>query len=239
MAKKISPPISLVVLISGNGSNLQALIDHIESGYLKATIRCVISNRKDAYGLNRAQEADIPTKVIDNKDFPDRKSYDQALAKEINYYQPDLIILAGFMRILSPEFVHIFSGRMLNIHPSLLPNYKGLNTHQRVLEDAIAKDNGFKNAEHGCSIHFVSEDLDGGPIIAQSRVKIKSTDTTKTLAERVQQEEHRLYPFCIQLLAGGKIKYSDQGVFFNEERLPPRGLQIINSDYSRYQKQIT
>lgn len=239
MAKQTSPSISLVVLISGNGSNLQAIIDSIESAYLRAKINCVISNRKDAYGLKRAQEANIPTKVIDNNDYPDRRSYDRALANEINNYQPDLIILAGFMRILSPEFVHTFSGKMLNIHPSLLPDFKGLNTHQRALDSATAKNNGFKNAEHGCSIHFVTEDLDGGPIIAQSRVKIKSTDTTETLAVRVQQEEHRLYPFCIQLLAEKKIKYSDQGVLFNKQLLPEQGLQIFNSDYSRYQKQIT
>ncbi len=193
-------PLRLVVLISGNGSNLQAIIDDITKNNLPAKIVAVISNRADAYGLERAKKAGIEQRVLSHKNFSDRKQYDFALKELIDGYQADLIILAGFMRILSNEFVKHFSHKMMNIHPSLLPKYKGINTHQRVL-DAGEK-------EHGCSVHFVTPELDDGPVILQARVAIKDNDTAETLATRVHEQEHRIYPEAIRLFAENKIKTS-------------------------------
>ena len=222
-------PLQLVVLISGSGSNLQAIIDQIELGKLNAVIKAVISNRDNVYGLQRATEAGIPTTIINHRDYVDRQSFDKALSEKIDAYHPELIILAGFMRILTADFVNAYSGSLLNIHPSLLPEFQGLNTHERALEKANMHN---KEIKHGCSIHFVTEDLDGGPIIAQSVIKISLQDTPESLAIKVLQEEHKLYPACIQLIAENKIKLSDEGVIFNEQVLPAQGLQIENSDYS-------
>ena len=193
-------PIRLVVLISGNGSNLQAIIDSIASKQLSAEIIKVISNKADAYGLQRAEKAGIPQQVLAYTNFSSREEYDQALSQIIDKQQPDLIILAGFMRILSQQFVEKYNNKMLNVHPSLLPKFKGLNTHQRAL-DAGEK-------EHGCSVHFVTPELDDGPVILQARVKIKSDDTAETLADKVHEQEHRIYPEAIQMFADGKIKNS-------------------------------
>ena len=195
----VSPsPIRLVVLISGNGSNLQAIIDNIANKNLPAQIVAVISNKADAYGLERAKKASIKHHVLSYNDFTDREHYDLALKNLIDEYQPDLIILAGFMRILSDEFVQYYSQKMMNIHPSLLPKYKGLNTHQRAL-DAGEK-------EHGCSVHFVTTELDDGPVILQATVSIEDNDTAETLATRVHQQEHRIYPEAIRLFAEKKLK---------------------------------
>ena len=195
----VSPsPIRLVVLISGNGSNLQAIIDNIANKNLPAQIVAVISNKADAYGLERAKKASIKHHVLSYNDFTDREHYDLALKNLIDEYQPDLIILAGFMRILSDEFVQHYSQKMMNIHPSLLPKYKGLNTHQRAL-DAGEK-------EHGCSVHFVTTELDDGPVILQATVSIEDNDTAETLATRVHQQEHRIYPEAIRLFAEKKLK---------------------------------
>ena len=191
-------PLRLVVLISGNGSNLQAIIDDITKNNLPAKIVAVISNKADAYGLERAKKAGIEQRVLSHCGFNDRKQYDLALKALIDEYRPDLVILAGFMRILSNEFVKHYSHKMMNIHPSLLPKYKGLNTHQRVL-DAGEK-------EHGCSVHFVTPELDDGPVILQARVEIKDNDTAETLAARVHEQEHRIYPEAIRLFAENKIK---------------------------------
>lgn len=199
MSRDLTQPLRLVVLLSGNGSNLQAIIDSIENKTLPAQIVAVISNKSDAYGLERAKKAGIPHEVLSHTDFSDRQNYDQALVKRIDQYKPDLVILAGFMRILSDEFVEHYLGRMMNIHPSLLPKFKGLNTHQRVLD---AGEN-----EHGCSVHFVTPALDDGPVILQATIVVNKDDTAETLAKRVHTEEHRIYPEAIRLFAENKLRF--------------------------------
>ena len=190
-------PIRLVVLISGNGSNLQAIVDNIADNNLPAQIVAVISNKADAYGLERAKKAGIEQRVLSHKNFSDRKQYDLALKELIDGYHPDLIILAGFMRILSNEFVEHYLHKMMNIHPSLLPKLKGLNTHQRALDAG--------DKEHGCSVHFVTPELDDGPVIIQATVEIKENDTAESLAARVHEQEHRIYPQAIRMFAEKKI----------------------------------
>jgi len=185
-------PFRLAVLISGNGSNLQAIIDAIESGNLGADIRIVISNRADANGLNRAQRAGIPCAVLRPTKGQSREDYDRQLIDMLSPCEPDLIVLAGFMRILSAGFVQHFAGKIINIHPSLLPAYKGLDTHQRVLD----ADERF----HGASVHYVSEKLDDGEIIIQSRIEIHPDDDAASLQQRVHAEEHIIYPRAIQWL---------------------------------------
>lgn len=193
-----SRPCSLVVLISGNGSNLQAIIDATTHGEIPATITAVISNRADAYGLDRAQQAGIATCVLENKTHPTREDYDQALQQLVDSYQPDLLVLAGFMRILTPDFVQHYYGRMLNIHPSLLPRHRGLHTHRSALEAG--------DTEHGASVHFVTAELDSGPVVLQATVPIRVTDTESELAERVLEQEHRIYPMAIGWFAQGRLK---------------------------------
>ncbi|BAF61379.1 phosphoribosylglycinamide formyltransferase [Candidatus Vesicomyidisocius calyptogenae] len=185
-----------VVLISGNGSNLQSIIDHSIAIDLK--IRAVISNHTNAYGLKLSEHENIPTHTLSHKNFSSREKFDQALSNIINQYNPEIIILAGFMRILSAEFTHQYSGKILNTHPSLLPKFKGLNTHQRVIEA--------KEKQHGVSIHFVTRQLDGGPIIAQTSINIIDTDTKETLAKRVLLEEHKLFPKVIHWFTQGRLK---------------------------------
>ncbi|WGZ93287.1 MAG: phosphoribosylglycinamide formyltransferase [Candidatus Thiothrix putei] len=192
---------NLVVLISGSGSNLQALIKAIHTGRLAARITAVISNRADAYGLQRAAEADIPTAVLSHQDFASREAFDQALQQRIDAYQPDLVVLAGFMRILTPGFVRHYEGRMLNIHPSLLPLYKGIHTHRRVLEDG--------GHEHGVSVHFVTPELDGGPVIMQAKVPVLPSDTEASLAQRIQTQEHVIYPQVVKWFVEGRLKLAD------------------------------
>lgn len=203
--------LNVVVLISGNGSNLQVLIDQMLDHSLPIKIAAVISNKAAAYGLTRAEKAGITTAVIDNKAYADRESYDSALQQKIDGFQPKLVILAGFMRILTPSFVNHFEGRMLNVHPSLLPNYRGLNTHQRAIDD---------NAEiHGVSVHYVTPELDGGPVVAQSLVNIKESDTAESLALRVQTKEHALYPLVISWVALGRLQLINNELFFDKEKL--------------------
>ncbi|OOZ34764.1 phosphoribosylglycinamide formyltransferase [Solemya velesiana gill symbiont] len=193
----------LVVLISGSGSNLQAIIDGAAAD-LPVEIRAVISNRTDAYGLERARKAGIATKVLDHKDYADREGYDQALGDLIETYEPGLVILAGFMRILSAEFVSRFHGRMFNIHPSLLPKYRGLHTHKRALD---------ANDElHGASVHFVTEELDGGPLVLQVNVPVEEDDTEESLAARVLTQEHIIYPTAIRWFAEGRLKMNGSQV---------------------------
>ena len=201
----------LVVLLSGKGSNLQAIIDQIDAGKLNAEISAVISNRADAYGLKRAENIGIDNIVLDHSHFLDRESFDQSLAQIINSYSPDLVVLAGFMRILSDSFVEQFEGKLMNIHPSLLPKYKGLNTHKRALE------NGDK--EHGASVHFVIPELDSGAVIVQGIVSVKDDDTEATLANRVHQIEHLIYPKAINYLAEKNLEYKKGQVFLNNELL--------------------
>ncbi len=182
----------LVILISGRGSNMQSIIRAIESGELQADIAAVISNRPDAAGLQTASAAGIATQVINHRDFDSREAFDQQLAREIDAYQPDYVILAGFMRILTAAFVEHFAGRLINIHPSLLPKFKGLHTHQRAIEAG--------EREHGASVHFVTAELDDGPVILQAKVPVLKGDTPETLAARVLIEEHKLYPDALKLL---------------------------------------
>ena len=196
----------LVVLISGGGTNLQAVIDAAASD-LPAEIRAVISNRADAYGLERARRAGIPTRVLDHRGFRDRASYDAALMELIDGFAPGLVILAGFMRILSPELVEHYHGRMFNIHPSLLPKYRGLHTHRRVLEAG--------DAVHGASVHFVTEELDGGPLIIQAQVPVLPGDDAEALAARVLAKEHLIDPAAIRWFAEGRLRLDGSSVILD------------------------
>lgn len=189
----------LVILISGRGSNLQALLE----AKLPCRIAAVISNRADAEGLDIAREHGIPVVVVEHRKYADRDSFDTALAQTIDAFNPDIVALAGFMRILSTGFVARYHGKLINIHPSLLPAYGGLNTHARALHDGVRI--------HGCTVHFVTPDLDHGPIIIQAAVPVLHDDTEQTLAARVLNEEHRIYPQAISWLCQGQIKLSGQG----------------------------
>lgn len=180
----------IVVLISGSGTNLQAIIDACKSADYPGTVVGVVSNKSDAYGLTRAKEADIATIALSHKDFESRDSYDEALIAKIDQLRPDLIVLAGFMRILTPAFVQHYQGKLLNIHPSLLPKYQGLNTHQRAIDAG--------DKVHGVSVHFVTEELDGGPVILQAKVPVFDEDSSDDLAERVHEQEHRIYPLVVK-----------------------------------------
>ncbi|RMG33694.1 MAG: phosphoribosylglycinamide formyltransferase [Gammaproteobacteria bacterium] len=202
----------LVVLISGGGSNLQAIIDACREGRIDAEVVAVISNRPEAYGLQRAREAGIPAEIVDHTAFPDRQAFERELAAHIDRYEPDLVILAGFMRILTPGFVTHYKGRMLNIHPSLLPHFQGLHTHRRALEAG--------HERHGASVHFVTEELDGGPVVLQVEVPVLPGDDEQTLAARVLEQEHRIYPTVIQWFAEGRLRFDpEQGVLLDEEPL--------------------
>jgi len=194
----MSEPLRIVALISGNGSNLQAIIEAIQQQALPARIWAVISNNPHAPGLEYAHAAGIPTQVIDHKTFHDRPTFDAALQHAIDHFAPQLIVLAGFMRILGSAFTTHYEGRMLNIHPSLLPAFTGINTHQRALDARIT--------EHGASVHFVTRELDGGPVIIQARVPILDNDTIKTLAQRVLNAEHCIYPLAIRWFAEGRLR---------------------------------
>lgn len=196
-----------VVLISGSGSNLQSLIDHSKNINLK--ISCVISNNPNAYGLERAKKANIETKILDHNEFSSRESYDNSLKEIIEKYNPEVIILAGFMRILTANFVNHFLGKVLNIHPSLLPKYPGLHTHQRALD---AGDN-----THGVSVHFVTPELDGGPIIAQKQIEVYSDDDANSLAKRLLKEEHIIYPKVVQWFTEGRLVLKDNAAYLDEK----------------------
>jgi phosphoribosylglycinamide formyltransferase-1 len=196
----------IAVLISGSGSNLQAIIDAIEGGRLDAQIAGVISNRADAFGLERARQHGLPTAVVTHGDFPDRESFDRALMQKIDRWHVDVVVLAGFMRILTPAFVQHYEGRLLNIHPSLLPKYKGLHTHRRALEAG--------DTVHGCSVHFVTAELDGGPVVAQAEVPVQPGDDEASLSARVHAGEHRLYPQVLAWLARGELQYRDGSLHF-------------------------
>lgn len=191
---------SLVVLISGSGSNLQAIIDAINNHELQAEIKAVISNQATAPGLQRAETAGIPTHVVDHKLFPDRELFDQAMIQIIDQMKPDLVLLAGFMRILSRVFIEHYQQRLMNIHPSLLPKYKGLNTHRQAIEN--------HDKFHGASVHYVNHELDSGPIVIQAKVPVLATDTVEALAQRVLIEEHRIYPMAIQMHITGRLTFS-------------------------------
>ena len=204
----------IIVLISGNGSNLQAIIDYIAEHKLPIRIRAVISNQKNAYGLQRAEQAGITTEVITATDYPYPRDYDNVIQATFAKYQPKLIVLAGFMRILGKNLVKRYAGEMINIHPSLLPKYSGLNTHERVLQAG--------DEEHGTTVHFVTSDLDQGPIIAQAKLKISDDDTAESLKSSVQALEYQLYPKVIQAIAENRIKMVGGEVEFRE--LAPEAL---------------
>jgi phosphoribosylglycinamide formyltransferase-1 len=191
------------------------MIDSFQDEASPVRIRAVISNRADAYGLERARNAGIATRVLDHTAYEGREAFDTALIELIDSFDPRLVVLAGFMRILTPGFVRHYGGRLLNIHPSLLPRYKGLHTHQRVLEAG--------DAQHGCSVHFVTEELDGGPLVVQAVISVELHDTPATLAQRVHTQEHLIYPLAIRWFAEGRLVLSEQGAFLNGQPLGPSG----------------
>jgi phosphoribosylglycinamide formyltransferase-1 len=182
----------VVILISGRGSNMMSIVHAVNNNLLPIKIAAVISNRPDAVGIEFAQQADIDTAIIDHKTFESRQDFDTAMAIKIDSYKPDLVILAGFMRILTTEFVEHYADKLINIHPALLPKFKGMHTHQRAIDAG--------ETEHGASVHFVTAELDAGPVILQARVAVLSTDTAETLADRVLEQEHKLYPEAIHKL---------------------------------------
>ncbi len=188
---------SIAILISGDGTNLQAIIDAVADNRITGTIALVASDNPDAYGLERARLANIPTATLTARDHPDRDDYDRVLAELIADSNPDLVVLAGFMRILGSDFVDRFAGRILNIHPALLPHHKGLHTHRRVLEAG--------DSEHGASVHFVTAELDGGPVVIQATVTVFPDDDEATLAARVLVQEHDIYPCAIRLFVDGRL----------------------------------
>ncbi len=189
----------IVILISGRGSNMQALL----AAKLPCQISAVISNRADALGLEYASQHGIATRVVAHKDYADRASFDAALADVIDSYQPDFVVLAGFMRILTEHFVNRYHGRLINIHPSVLPAYAGMNTHERALQDGVKI--------HGCTVHFVTPDLDHGPIIIQAAVPVLGNDTPQSLSARVLKEEHIIYPQAIRWLCSGQVSLNSEG----------------------------
>lgn len=201
----------IVVLISGSGSNLQAILDGCLDGSIKGQVAAVISNRPGVMGLQRAVKAGSDAITLDHKAFDSRELFDQALAERIQAYEPDLVVLAGFMRILTDDFVKTFEGKMLNIHPSLLPKYPGLDTHQRALEAG--------DSEAGATVHFVTPELDGGPLIAQAKVKIEAGDTVADLNKRVLAEEHTLYPTVVQWFCENRLTYAEGSPKLDDEVL--------------------
>ena len=190
---------NIAVLISGNGSNLQSLIDEFKSSQL-VNISCVISNKQEAYGLERASIANINSHFIDHEEYNSREAFDEAMIMQLDHYKPDLIVLAGFMRILSDTFVDKYIGRLINIHPSLLPKYKGLDTHKRVIDA--------QEEYHGATVHYVDNTLDGGPICAQSKLKITTSDANE-LENQIHELEYKLYPEVIKQIAEGKMNLTE------------------------------
>ena len=208
----------IVVLISGNGSNLQAILDATLSGKINGKICGVISNKASAYGIERAKQAEIPTFIFSRKQFESNQAMDKAIAIQIEALEADLIVLAGYMKILTSEFTQRFEGKILNIHPSLLPKYPGLNTYQRAIE---AGDN-----EHGMSIHFVNEEVDGGAIVLQAKVPIYPEDSIEELMARVHEQEHRCYPLVIQWFCADRLKLQQGKAYLDNQLLPLQGYAL-------------
>jgi phosphoribosylglycinamide formyltransferase-1 len=206
---------SIVVLVSGNGSNLQAIIDACNSQISGGRVTAVFSNKANVFALERAEKAGSAAHFLDPKAFDTRDAFDQELMKQIDEYQPDVIVLAGYMRILSSEFVRHYMGRMINIHPSLLPKYPGLNTYQRAIHAG--------DEEHGTSVHFVTEQLDGGPVILQAKVPIFDEDTVEKLTERVQTQEHKIYPMVVKWLVEERLEMKNGKAFLDGEQLGMHG----------------
>jgi phosphoribosylglycinamide formyltransferase-1 len=193
------------VLISGSGTNLQSIIDAIEAQKLNARIAIVLSNRADAYGLVRAAKHGIPTEILDHKKFPSREAYDQAVVDILRERDVELVVLAGFMRLLSPVFVKAYSNRIMNIHPALLPSFPGLQVQKKAVEHGVRFS--------GCTVHFVNEKCDEGPIIIQAVVPVFPDDTEETLAARILKQEHRIYPLAIQLYGEGRLRVEGRKVW--------------------------
>lgn len=213
----------LVILISGRGSNMQAILQQAGNGELAVEVRAVISNNPTASGLQLAHTAGVTTAVVDHRLIPDRAQYDQALRASIDRYQPGLVALAGFMRILTPAFVQHYLGRLLNVHPSLLPAFPGLDTHRRALQAGVTR--------HGASVHFVTEELDGGPIIAQASVPVYAQDDADSLGARVLALEHQLYPTVIGWFADGRLAYRHSNVWLDGQVLTqPRQLELLPAE---------
>lgn len=205
----------IVILISGSGTNMVNLVEHCQSGRIHADVVAVISNNSDAGGLAKAAALGIDTAILSHRDFSSREAYDAELEALVQSYQPDLVILAGFMRFLTDTFVHSFAGRLLNIHPSLLPKYKGIHTHQRALDAG--------DSEHGVSVHFVTEELDGGPVILQAKVPIFEGDQAADLQSRVHEQEYRIYPLVVRWFCEDRLALKDAAVYLDGERLDARG----------------
>ncbi len=209
---------NIVILISGSGSNMAAIADALKAEKVEANIAAVISNKDEVEGLQKAAERGIHTEVLSHKNFASREAYDIALIELINRFQADLIVLAGFMRVLSPTFVQYFSNRILNIHPSLLPKYTGLDTHQRVLDAG--------DAEHGVTVHFINEQLDDGPNVIQAVLAVDQDDTVISLQEKVRQQEHIIYPIAVKWFVEGRLKYNGKCALLDGQELPKNGLRL-------------
>lgn len=210
----------IVILISGSGSNMQAIAEACARDEIDAEICAVISNKEGVLGLERAQQAGIRTQVLDHKQYTSREAFDAAMIRAIDEYAPDAVVLAGFMRILTPDFVRHYEGRLLNIHPSLLPAYKGLHTHQRVLEAG--------DKQHGVTVHFVTEGLDDGPNIIQAVVPVLDDDTEDSLRARVQSQEHVIYPIAVKWLLEGRLRMDAGFATFDSKPLPASGVQLVS-----------
>lgn len=205
----MSKKIRLAVLISGRGSNLQSIIDVSKKGMIDAEIAIVISDKKDAYGLVRAKENDIPTLSLSPKDYKNREEFDKKVVEELNKHKVDLVLLAGFMRIVTPALIEPFRDRIMNIHPALLPSFPGLDAQKQALEHGVKFS--------GCTVHFVEEGMDEGPIIIQAVVPVMDNDTVDSLSERILKYEHKIYPIAVQLFAEGRLKVEGRKVLVNKE----------------------
>ena len=213
--KNNAPQKNIVVLVSGSGSNLQAILDACQNQHIHASVKAVFSNKAEAFGLERARNANTPAHAINPKEFESRETFDRELMNQIDAYQPDLIVLAGYMRILSAEFVRHYLGRMVNIHPSLLPKYPGLHTHQRAIDA--------QDKEHGTSVHFVTEELDGGPVILQAKVPVFSEDDADMLANRVLTQEHQIYPLVCKWFCEDRLAMKDGHAYLDDMQLGKHG----------------
>ena len=205
----------LVVLISGSGSNLQAILDACGQGRINASVAAVFSNKASAYGLERARRADVPAHALAASDYASREEFDRQLIAGIDAYAPDLVVLAGYMRILSPAFVAHYQDRLLNIHPSLLPKYPGLHTHRQAMENG--------DSEHGTSVHFVTDELDGGPVVLQAKVPVFADDSEEEVIARVQHQEHAIYPLVVSWFVEGRLAMREGKAWLDNQPLPPQG----------------
>jgi len=209
-------PAAVVILISGRGTNLQAILDAIRAATLPIVIRAVISNNPEAEGLRHARAAGVPTEIIDHRAYSERAQFDAALMQAIDRHAPQLVLLAGFMRILGDAFIRHYAGRLLNIHPSLLPDFKGVNTHARALAAGAR--------QHGASVHFVTSDLDGGPVIVQASVPVRADDNAATLGARVLEQEHRIFALAIRWCVAGRLTIRDGRVLLDGDTRPEQAL---------------